>query len=63
MLVSLDAADGRSISLAIDLTWCRFTRFGWYESGGRFLRVVRIPPPPMPSAQEPISAAESDYQI
>jgi hypothetical protein len=24
----------------IDVTWCRFTKPGWYESGGRLLRVV-----------------------
>jgi hypothetical protein len=62
MLVSLDAADGRALSLAIDLTWCRFTRFGWYESGGRFLRVVRSPPA-MPSAQELAAAPQAEYQI
>jgi hypothetical protein len=45
MLVTLDLAPGRSIHLAIDLTWCRFTRYGWYESGGRFLRVVHTPIP------------------
>lgn len=24
----------------VDLSWCRYTRFGWYESGGRFLKVI-----------------------
>jgi hypothetical protein len=32
-------ATGR-IALLLDLKWCRFTRQGWYESGGRILRVV-----------------------
>jgi hypothetical protein len=27
----------------IDLHWCRFTRQGWYESGGRFLEAVTSP--------------------
>jgi hypothetical protein len=39
-VVSLELADGGWIGLVIDLTWCRFTRHGWYESGGRFLRAV-----------------------
>lgn len=34
---------GRPVSFLIDLNWCRFTRQGWYESGGRFLRT--LPPP------------------
>jgi hypothetical protein len=24
----------------IDISWCRFTRPGWYESGGRLVRLV-----------------------
>ncbi len=39
-IVSLDRADGPAIQVQIDLTWCRFTRLGWYESGGRFLQVI-----------------------
>ncbi len=39
-LVSLEQADGRWLGLIIDLTWCRFTRHGWYESGGRFLKAA-----------------------
>ena len=39
-LVSMELADGQWYGLAIELTWCRFTRQGWYESGGRFLRTV-----------------------
>lgn len=25
----------------IDVTWCRFTKPGWYESGGRLVRAVK----------------------
>ena len=38
MIASLETVDKRWFSLVIDLTWCRFMRQGWYESGGRFLR-------------------------
>lgn len=26
----------------IDVTWCRFTKPGWYESGGRLVRSAKI---------------------
>lgn len=29
-------------SAEIDVTWCRFTRPGWYESGGRLIRSVSV---------------------
>lgn len=32
--------DGPPLSMEVDLSWCRFTRMGWYESGGRLLRAV-----------------------
>jgi len=43
MIVSLETGDGRWLSFLIDLTWCRFTKQGWYESGGRFLQPVDPP--------------------
>ena len=43
MIVSLEASDGGIHGFLIDLAWCRFTKQGWYESGGRFLDAVRSP--------------------
>jgi hypothetical protein len=43
MIVSLEAGTDVWIGLLIDLSWCRFTKEGWYESGGRFLQVVSSP--------------------
>jgi len=43
MIVSLEAGEGCWLSFLIDLTWCRFTKHGWYESGGRFLQPVDPP--------------------
>ena len=45
MIASLEAAHGAWIGFLIELTWCRFTRQGWYESGGRFRQAVPSPPP------------------
>lgn len=43
MIASLETAGGRRMHFLIDLTWCRFTRHGWYESGGHFLQAVPAP--------------------
>jgi hypothetical protein len=43
MIVSLEGPRGGWFGFLIDLSWCRFTRQGWYESGGRFLDSVASP--------------------
>lgn len=43
MIVSLEAGNGHWLGFLVDLSWCRFTRQGWYESGGRFLESVASP--------------------
>jgi hypothetical protein len=43
VIASFELAPGRWLGLVIDLSWCRFTRLGWYESGGRFLQIVQSP--------------------
>lgn len=44
VIATLSTPGGRSINVLLDLSWCRFTQEGWYESGGRFLRVVEASP-------------------
>lgn len=39
-IVELESAAEHCVRLLVDLDWCRFTRQGWYESGGRFVRVA-----------------------
>lgn len=39
-IASLPLPRGDWISLLVDLKWCRFNEFGWYENGGRFLKVM-----------------------
>lgn len=39
VVLKFDRNDQSSISFLVDLSWCRFTRQGWYESGGRLLQV------------------------
>lgn len=43
MVVSLDGKDAGWLGLVVELTWCRFSRHGWYDNGGRFLAVVPSP--------------------
>jgi hypothetical protein len=40
MIASLPKIDGHWIGFLVDLDWCRFTRQGWYESGGRLVRMA-----------------------
>lgn len=40
VLLSFERDDESSVTFLVDLSWCRFTRQGWYESGGRLLQVV-----------------------
>jgi len=42
MIASLESSDGVTHAFVIDLSWCRFTKQGWYESGGRFLESVTM---------------------
>lgn len=39
-IASLELRPAGWIGLLVDLSWCRFTRQGWYESGGRILDIV-----------------------
>jgi hypothetical protein len=43
VVVSLEKGDGRTLSFLVDIHRCRFTRQGWYESGGRLLATVTAP--------------------
>jgi hypothetical protein len=43
MIASLEGPRGGWYAFLIDLGWCRFTKQGWYESGGRFLEAVTSP--------------------
>ncbi|MGA2035101.1 MAG: hypothetical protein ABSG68_22870 [Thermoguttaceae bacterium] len=42
MIASVQSG-GHWLGFLIDLNWCRFTKEGWYESGGRFLQTVLSP--------------------
>ncbi len=42
MIASLEC-NGHWLGFLTDIRWCRFTKQGWYESGGRFLQSVPSP--------------------
>jgi hypothetical protein len=42
MIVSLEF-NGHWLGFLIDLRWTRFTKQGWYESGGRLLQIAPSP--------------------
>ena len=43
MIASLESSRGHWLAFLMDVNWCRFTKAGWYESGGRFLETVLSP--------------------
>ena len=43
VIASWESRDGSWLALLLDLRWCRSTKHGWYENGGRFLQVVPSP--------------------
>lgn len=45
VIVSFPIPNGDWLAFVLDLTWCRFNRFGWYDNGGKFLRIVPSPLP------------------
>jgi hypothetical protein len=51
MIASLQGHDARWLGFLIDITWCRFTQHGWYDSGGRFLQSVPSPVPNLRARQ------------
>jgi len=54
VIASLDRGHEGWIGLLVELTWCRFSRHGWYDNGGRFLAVV---PSPLEELDDPSHAA------
>lgn len=43
VVATMPTTTGATLALLLDVSWCRFTRHGWYESGGRFLQTVEVP--------------------
>lgn len=43
VVASIQTHDGSWIAFLLDLSWCRFLRQGWYENGGRLIRIVQSP--------------------
>jgi hypothetical protein len=50
VIASLACGSGQWVGLLMDLSWCRFCRHGFYDSGGRFLLAV---PSPVEIDEEP----------
>jgi hypothetical protein len=61
VITSWECRDGSWLGLLLDLRWCRCTRYGWYENGGRFLQVVPSPVPGMRGAS-PAGIPEQEPQ-
>ena len=42
-IVSLEVDEDRHVGILGEALWCKFSRHGWYETGGRFHEPVRSP--------------------
>ena len=42
MVAALERGDCGRLRILLDVHRCRFTRQGWYESAGRFLRILPV---------------------
>ena len=43
-MITVDHAGFDGFSAEIDISWCRFAKPGWYESGGRLLALTHAQP-------------------
>ena len=43
VIVSFEMGSNRFSGMLLDLNWCRFSRHGWYDNGGRFIAAVASP--------------------
>ncbi len=43
MIARIEGHAGAVHTLLLELSWCRFNKQGWYENGGRFLKIVSVP--------------------
>jgi len=39
---TFDPGSGSRESVVVRLTWCRFTKDGWYQSGGQFVQSIAL---------------------
>lgn len=53
-----------TFSAEIDITWCRFTKPGWYESGARLIRAAKIDnQPPASDSSAPVGLPDFVSQL
>ena len=38
--MSLETGLEKSVEFLIKINWCRFLKSGWYDSGGKFVKLV-----------------------
>lgn len=50
VIASFDLPNGQCLGFLLDLSWCRFGKHGFYDGGGRFLKVTASPLPAEPAA-------------
>jgi len=59
-LIELADPSVGSFVAEVDVTWCRFTKPGWYESGGRLIRTATLSADASTAALSPDTAGIAD---
>jgi hypothetical protein len=59
-LIELADPSVGSFVAEIDVTWCRFTKPGWYESGGRLIRTATLSADASTVSAPPVSVGITD---
>ena len=59
VITSWECRDGSWLARMLDLRWCRSTRHGWYENGGRFVQAVPSPLGSAPPTDEVESKSDN----
>ena len=57
-LISVAQTGLGDFAAEIDISWCRFTRPGWYESGGRLIRLAIPETEPGNEAHDPVELSQ-----
>ncbi len=62
-IIELDHPELGSLSMEVEICWCRFSKLGWYESGGNLMRVVDQAPAAPPTDQSPPAVVPADVAM
>ena len=61
--LQLEISSSETVSLLVRLAWCRFLKPGWYDSGGRFTKVLQCRHRGGPSRADAIPRDPAEFAL